>query len=233
MTGSSAPADFLSYLYECTKSGGAGGGAGTDPRDEVLARIRALAKHPPAGSSVDDRADLLSLLSDAEGNKGNATERGLADAARVALLDDAAKKATSPEEARVYDYERMNAYLAVGRGVDAVAMFKERVKQFPESYEAWARLASTLHELKRDAEAKEPIEKAVQLSYGPRRLRYRALEGEIKGAMGDHVGQIAALGEEVAGYAALKPGQAEPDKALDAKRRLDAAVRAQGDDVKR
>ncbi len=222
--GASPPSDFVYYLRDCASRADA-----AEKRwvfDATLSRLRALAHDPPEGASVDDRQDALDMLSEAEGEAGHPDLARRAQEARLALLEAAAQSATSPEEARVFDYARMGAYLALDRGAEAVAMLEQRCRELPQSYESFARLASTLHALHRERDALTSVNRAIALSYGPRRLRYLALRADIELALGDRDAQIATLEDEVKANESLRPGLADADRLADAKRRLAAAVAA-------
>lgn len=221
--GSSAPVDFAYYLKECASSLPEG-----DPRRAatlglVRARLSAIAAAPPVGMSVDDRADLLGGLAElARDARDDASARVLEEQ-RLALLEDAAERAATVVDAQVYDYARMNAYLALGRGDEAVALFRRRIKELPDNYEPHARLGSTLVELKRFKEAAPALERAVALSYGPRRLRYLALLAKAQLAAGDSSQGVATLEQEVRGWKELPGAQRDEKKLADAEQRLGAA----------
>jgi hypothetical protein len=67
------------------------------------------------------------------------------------------------------------------------------------------------------------VDRAIARAYGPRKLRYQKLRGDILAKKGDLTGQLAALREEVKGWEGLPPGQASPEQLAEAKRRLDEA----------
>ena len=225
VSGTSSPADFVDDLRTCAQQS-----TDLDLKERIesltLERLRALADQAHEGASVDDRADLLDMLADAEAKAGNKTRARAAEELRVSILEEAATKAGSPEGSRVFDYERMGAYLALGRGEDAVKLFEGRVHDFPDSYEAWARLASTLHAVGRDKDALAAVEKAVTLAYGPRKLRYLGLRAEIQRGLGDLDGAVASLEEEVRGAKALPTGQRDDARIEDAEGRLARAKEA-------
>jgi hypothetical protein len=75
-------------------------------------------------------------------------------------------------------------------------------------------------------QALEAVGRAIARAYGPRRLRYLRLRGDIQGKLGDAAAQIATLREEVAGYEALAQGHANQERLAEARRRLDAALAA-------
>ncbi|HTJ83875.1 MAG TPA: thioredoxin family protein [Polyangiaceae bacterium] len=220
--GSSTPIDFTYYLKECVDDLAAGA-AKDEAAAFVRARVDAFAAEPPSGASVDDRADLLGLaaeIAEGAGDKARATKL---QEERLALLEAAAAQAKTPEEAHVYDYERMGALLALGRGAEAVRMFEGRTADLPTSYEPYARLASTLLAMNETRAALAPLDKAIELSYGPRRLRYLASKSDALTKLGDLAGAVKALEIEVAGWRALPASQGGEPRVAAAEKRLAAA----------
>jgi tetratricopeptide (TPR) repeat protein len=202
--------------------------AHTSLQREHIVPARALAEralapfveNPPAGLSVDDRADLMGTLAELARERGDAARARALEERLLQMLEDDAAKAGTPEGARVHDYLRMNAYLSLGRGDEAVRMLEARTQELPSSYEAWARLASTFVQLKRPAEAKPAIERALALSYGPRRLRYLMNAADIHHALDDGASERAALERVVAENAALPTGMRLDALAKQAEERL-------------
>ncbi len=217
--GAAAPSDFVFYLKECATALAEG-----PERDAALVlvkrRLEELVDAPPAGATVDDRADTIGLYAEVLKGEGNAPGARAMEEKRLALLVAAASAASTPEEAQTYDYARMNALLALGRGEEALAMFEERTKQLPKSYEAQARKGSTLVALGRHKEALEPLSKAIELSYGPRRLRYLAQKAKAQQAILDRAGALATLEEEVLGWRGLPASQRDEARLADAEKRL-------------
>lgn len=164
----------------------------------VKERLLELVARPPPGAAVDDRADVLAQLAELHEASGDRAAFVGTHEARLKLLEEDARLATTVEAARVHDYARMGSYLALGRGDAAVTMLVERTRQLPSSYEAWARLASTLFKLGRHAEARAAADKAVDLSYGARRLRYLTLRADIAAGEQDVAAERAALRRIVA-----------------------------------
>jgi hypothetical protein len=105
-------------------------------------------------------------------------------------------------------------------------MLEQREREMPDAYEPPARLAGVLFKALRFPEARAAVQRAIQRSYGPRKLRYLQLEADILTKMGDTAGALAALREEAKGWEALPPGQASPERLADARRRLAAAEQA-------
>ncbi|NUP05031.1 MAG: tetratricopeptide repeat protein [Polyangiaceae bacterium] len=220
--GSSAPSDFVLYMKECAS-------ALTDEEAKktaiafVRTRLGELVTSPPAGASVDDRADTMGGLAEILRDGGDAAGANALEEKRLALLEKSASEAASPAAAQTYDYARMNAYIALGRGDDAVKMFQQRIQQLPDSYEAHARLGSTLLEIGRPKEAVTALDRAIQLSYGPRRLRYIAQRAKALEAAGDRPGAVKALEAEVEGWRELPASQQDEKKLADAMKRLEKA----------
>jgi thioredoxin-like negative regulator of GroEL len=220
--GGAAPGDFMFYVFACAKKLPEGAA-----RAEALAFVRerfgALTARPPEGASVDDRADLFAMAAEAERVHGDEAAARSLDERRLAMLEDAARAARSPVEAQVFDYARLGAYIALGRGEAAVRMLEARTKELPSSYEAHARLGSALLQVGRPREALGPLDRAIGLSYGPRRLRYLGQKSSALLELGDRKAAIEALRAEVAGWEALPEPQRDPARLADAKKRLEAA----------
>ncbi|MFT3769661.1 MAG: thioredoxin family protein [Minicystis sp.] len=225
LQGSSAPSDFSSYLLTCASKLPAGPEQ-TAARTAAVARLRDFTAHPPPDASVDDRQDALDILSGALADLGDAAGARRVQEDRLALLEQAAKAARSPEVAHTFDYARANTYLALGRADEAVRMLEQRERELPDSYEPPARLAGVLFKAGRLQEAKAAAERAIARSYGPRRLRYVQLAADIHMKLGDTAGALAMLREEVKGWESLPPGQASPERLAEARRRLAEAEKA-------
>lgn len=190
--GGGAPGDLAAALLSCAeRSDDAVVVAATRPL--VRDRLLELVKAPAASSSVDDRADVLATLADVQEALGDKAAATTTHTTRLALLEAEAAKATTPKQAQVHDYARLNSLLALGRGDDAVALFRERVKALPDDYEPWARLASALYRLDRADEAVAAVDEAIRLSYGLRKLRYRTLAADIANKRHDRAGERAQL----------------------------------------
>ncbi len=203
--GSAALGDLASFLLICSGKLDDKDPLKAEAREAARAKLQALVDKPAPGASVDDQADVMHNLADVYEQLGQADKARALHERRLALMEQDAARGKTPIEQRVHDYARMNSYLALGRGDEAVALLQMRVGQLPDDYEAHARLASVLHTLKRDDEALPVAEKAVALSYGPRRLRYLKLLADVRGQKGDAAGRRAAL-EEL-----LKDNEALPE----------------------
>lgn len=226
ITGAAAPADFASVMLSCAERL-AKSITQDAAKAKALARIEALVASPLPESSVDDRADVLAMLASAKSEMGDKDGARAAHEKRIAMMEQAARDAKTPEIAATYDYGRAISYLALGRAPEAMRMLEAREREMPKSYDPPARLANVLLRIGKFDAALAANGRAVALSYGPRRLGYLRLRSEIQARLGDKPGQIATLREEVAGHEALPKGQLNTAQLEDAKRRL-AAVLAEG-----
>jgi tetratricopeptide (TPR) repeat protein len=204
--GAAIPADFCSTLLECA-------GKVTDAaekrraKEQAVERLRRHTESPPANASVDDRSDALSLFADALRQTGDVAGARRAIERQLEILEQAAAAAPSVEAAATFDYARMNAYLALGKGEQALGMLRERTTQQPDNYEPHARLAQTLLAMKRPADALEPLGKAVDKSYGPRRLRYLDMLASAHAALKQPDRERAALERLVGEWQKLEAEQ--------------------------
>lgn len=223
ITGAAAPADFASVMLTC-----AGRLAKSVTQEaakkKAMQRIEALVAAPPAESTADDRADVLSMLASAKSEAGDVEGARAAHEKRLVIMEKAAKEAKTPEIAATYDYGRAISYLALGRAEEAMRMLEAREKEMPKSYDPPARLTNVLLRMGKLDAALAANGRAVALSYGPRRLGYLRVRADIQGRMGDKGGQIATLREEVAGHEGLPKGQLNSAQLEDAKRRLSVAL---------
>jgi hypothetical protein len=216
--GAAVPADYSAILLDC--AGEANDGDAKIAHAEAVARLRDFTANPPADASADDRADAWNTLSYALADDGDEAGSKHAQEQRLAILEKAAAGIKDPLLAQTFDYARAQAYVALGRGDEAVKMLEAREKELPDSYEPPARLASALAKMDRLPQALTAVDRAIAKAYGPRKLLYVKQKADIQSRMGDHAGQVATLKQEVAGYEALPKGQARPDALADAKKRL-------------
>jgi tetratricopeptide (TPR) repeat protein len=223
--GSSAPGDFASYLLTCAEKLPAGPEQ-VSARKAAVALLREIAAHPPADASIDDRQDALDQLAEGLAALGDEPGAHAAREARVTLLEEAVRATKSPEQAQAFDYARARAYTALGRADEAVRMLEQREHEMPGSYEPPARLAGVLFKAGRLPEALGAIDRAIERAYGPRRLRYLELRGDILAKKGDLAGSLASRREEVKGWETLPPGQASPVQLAEARRRLEEAEKS-------
>lgn len=206
LQGTSAPADVASTLLECAEALPVGPDRAR-ATELAIQRLRTWVDSPPDGSSVDDHADALVNLASALRAAGDTATATALLARQLSLLEGAAAAAFSPQAAATFDYARMNAYLAAGKGEQAIAMLSERTRQLPDNYEPHARLGQVFAVLRRYPEADAAMAAALTRVRGPRRIRYLGMQADIAAALADGVRERAILTELVRTYEAL-PGSA-------------------------
>ena len=223
--GAALPGDFGRYWFSCA-NGLPLPKHKAEVRRAAIAHLRALVETPRAESSTDDVADAWDILADALKQVGDTEGFRKAHERRLLLLEAAAKAAPSPAAAATFDYARAGSYAVLGRSSEAVAMLQARVKELPDSYEPSARLATLLHGMGRDADARPAIDRVLKLAYGPRRMRYLALKAEIEHKLGNAAGRIAALEEEVRAWQAIQKRTGVAPAGLGAAQKRLAAAKA-------
>ena len=159
------------------------------------------------------------------------TARGRTANEWVADLDAAAARAETPAQRTALDPNRLGAFEAAQRLDDAIPMLEQSEKDFPQDYNPPARLAVVYLKLKRYDEAIAASDRALELVYGPRRIRVLSTIADIQLGKGDRAGARKTLEEAVtfadgvAGGAALGgAGRLAPEKARLAVARWGAAV---------
>jgi tetratricopeptide (TPR) repeat protein len=155
----------------------------------------------------DDRSGLyISLLSAREAAADSLGERAVATE-WLAFLEDAAAHAATPEARTVFDSHRLSACLFLGEPERAVAMLEQSSRDFPDDYNPPARLAVAYRTLERWDDALAACDRAVSLSYGPRRLRYLGTRSDIQRGQGDDAGARATLEGAIRDAEAMPEGQ--------------------------
>lgn len=155
----------------------------------------------------DDRSGLyISLLSAREAAADSA---GTKEAARAWLtfLEDAAARAATPEARTVFDSHRLSACLFLDQPERAIPMLEQSARDLPDDYNPPARLAAAYRAMKKWDEALAACDRAIELSYGPRRLRYLGTRADIQSGQGDVDGARATLEGAIAQAEAMPEGQ--------------------------
>jgi tetratricopeptide (TPR) repeat protein len=171
---------------------------------------------------ADDRSALYSsLVSARQGAKDADGARRLADQ-WVAELDEAAARASTPEQRTALDPNRLSAFDAAGRLERAIPMLDQSEKDFPEDYNPPARLAYVLLKLSRYDEALTAADRALTRVYGPRRIRVLSTIVDIQQGRGDRTAARKTLEEALAFAQALPEGQRSEEQIASLKKRLEA-----------
>jgi tetratricopeptide (TPR) repeat protein len=192
-----ALADVLREAFTCAES---------QPRESVdrskVGALVALGERVVSDAAQpilpDDRSDLYQYLFNALNDLGRRD-----DARRLAqpwadFLEAQASQATTAAARAVFDAHRLLAYTALGQAQKAVPMLEQSERDFPDDYNAPARLASAFLELKRYDDGIAAIKRALAHAYGARKLRLWSVEADLFLAKGDRAGARAALEEALA-----------------------------------
>ncbi len=154
---------------------------------------------------ADDRSCVFEALVEHYEAVGQTADVKKTATAWAAFLEAEAEKAKDPAARTVFDWHRMEAYLALGEPARAVPMLEASEKDFPKDYNPPARLAKVHLVMGKLDLAKSTVERALARAYGPRRLRILALVADIAKARGDLTGEKAALDDAIALGDATKP----------------------------
>jgi thioredoxin-like negative regulator of GroEL len=214
------PVELLGYWVRCATSLPEG-----PARVASLAAARGaaarLVEAPPEGASILDRASALALSAELGRSSGDAAGAAVLDQQRLALLEQGERAAKTSAHKESFDHALVRAYVDLGRGDDALALLRRRASERPESYETHGRLGTTLLALGRENDAIPPLERAVELAYGPPRYVYLGRLSRAYAATGQHDLARRALERELQGWASLPPAQKDPARVAEARRRLD------------
>ncbi len=183
-TGDSAiVTDFISFASSC-----AAGLPKSDPevvrlRVNSIQRLSVLLARSDAPLSADDRSDgyatMIELL-DETGRHGDALTFARK---RIAVLEEAAAKASDPTQASTYDPHRTETYLYLQEPEKAEKLLATREKEMPADYNPPARLARVLLEEHRLPEAEAAVDRALsKMTRGKRRVGILDLKARILAA---------------------------------------------------
>ncbi|MDP9151467.1 MAG: thiol reductase thioredoxin, partial [Myxococcota bacterium] len=138
-------------------------------------------------------SDLYDYLVHALRELGRDDEARALALAWAAFLEREASRAPSPRARAVFDAHRLLAYTAMGEPLRAVPLLEQSEHDFPSDYNPPARLARAYLEAGLHADALAAIRRALDLAYGPRKLRLWALEADVYEAKGDKASARRAL----------------------------------------
>lgn len=183
--------------------------------------ILADAKRPLA---ADDRSAMYSLVVDAHDEAGD--EAGARAAAKewVAYLDGVAAGLTDPVQRTALDPNRLGAYQAAHEDEKAIPMLEQSQRDFPQDYNPPARLALVYLKLQRYDEALAASDRALELVYGPRRIRVLEVRADIYAARGDKAAVQKTLQEAVTFASELPAGQRSDSQVAALKKKLSSAT---------
>jgi tetratricopeptide (TPR) repeat protein len=191
---------------------------------EFEARVRTMVADGKLPLAADDRSAMYSLLGDAREEAGDAAGARAVAKEWVAYLDGVAAGLTDPEQRTALDPNRLGAYQAAGEVENAIPMLEQSQHDFPRDYNPPARLAIVYLKLKRYDDALAASDRALELVYGPRRIRVLEVRADIYAARGDAAAQRRTLQEAVAFAEELPAGQRSDSQVASLKKKLDATV---------
>jgi len=185
---------------------------GAKGRTELVLRLEAACREvladPTVRFATDDLSSVYQELISAREDAGDEAGKGSDERAWVALLEDAAARAKTPEERTVFDAHRLAAYLEIGHPERAIPMLEQSEREFPKDYNPPARLAVAYRAMKEFGRAVAAADRALSLAYGPRKLLIYRTRASILEAQGKSDGAIETLREAVSYGESLPKGQA-------------------------
>ncbi len=185
-------------------------------------RARAVVADRALPISADDKSGVYGSLIDARTSAKDSTGAHALTVEWAEFLEDAAARATTPEQRTVFDAHRVSAYMELRQPERAIPMLLASERDFPQDYNPPARLALAYKEMGRFADAMKASDRAMSLVYGPRKLRVYAVRIDILTAMGDRARMKSTLEEEIAYAESLPDGQRSERAIASLKKRLDA-----------
>lgn len=183
-----------------------------------------VASDPSQPILADDRSDLYDYtLSAYRALDRSDSGRRLAHA-WAAFLEQQAARAATPSQRAVFDAHRLLACLALGEPERAIAFLRQSEREFPDDFDPPARLATAYLAMKHFDDALAASQRALELAYGPRKLRLWSLQADVRVAMGDVAGARAALRAALDFADRVHPGVAYANEIATLTKRL-AALR--------
>ena len=166
--------------------------------------------NPKLDISDDDRSGIyIALIGARETAKDEAGATALQHE-WAAFLEGAAARATTPEQRTVYDSHRISAYLELGTPEKAIPMLEQSARDFPDDYNPHARMAVAYRAMKRHDEAIAASDRALRMSYGPRKLGQLRTRADIFTDMGNREAARKTMEEAIAYAKSLPKEQVRP-----------------------
>jgi tetratricopeptide (TPR) repeat protein len=185
----------------------------------VEARTRPICEGPAPDLTPDDHADACSTLRRARRALGD-TEGARRAAERSLAIIEAATAGVPDDVALIYDFERSDALLFLGRHDEAIAFLTRREEKVPSSYNPPHHLARVYRDAGRWEEGLSAIDRALAKAYGPRRINLMSIKVDLLLGAGKKEEARRLVEEQIRLYDALPPGQAQPAGAAAARERL-------------
>jgi len=177
---------------------------------------------PKIVMSDDDRSGVYMALIDARDAAGDDLEVVKLKHEWSQFLDDAAARATTPQQRTVYDSHRLSAYLELGTPEKAVPMLEQSERDFPDDYNPPARLAYAYKAMKNYDAALAASDRALARVSGPRRLAVLSVRADIFVDKGDTKAAKETLREAIEYAKNLPEGQRSAGRIASFEKRLAA-----------
>ena len=190
--------------------------------DRAIANLAKTTADPKSPLSVDDRAEALGYLRDAQEGTGDAKAAKATGETLRALLDDAWAKAPTPFERMTHIWPRAEAYVWLKRPLDLVPDYEKLIAELPTEYDPPARLGWIYLQAGKYPEAAKWTDHALGLVYGPRKARLYNQRAEIAAKAGDKATERKMREETVKLWESLPQGQQNADQLAKAKAALEA-----------
>jgi len=220
--------NFYATAIECVGDLAKDPPAGADPaqaksvQDRSIAALAGVCGDPKSELSVDDLAEALGYLRDAQEASGK-TDDAKATAEKLrTTLDEAWGKAPTPFARMTYIWPRAEVYVWLKRGLDLALDYEKLSSELPAEYDPPARLGWIYLKSGKPTEAATWTDKALKLVYGPRKGRLLNQRAEIAAAAGDKATEKQMRVEAVKLWESLPAGQQNPDQLAKAKAALAA-----------
>jgi tetratricopeptide (TPR) repeat protein len=170
--------------------------------------------------SDDDRSGLYMALIDARDAAGDDEEVVRLKHEWSAFLEDAAARATTPQQRTVYDSHRISAYLELGTPEKAIPMLEQSERDFPDDYNPPARLALAYKAMKEYDKALAASDRALARVEGPRRISILSARADIFTAQGDSKAAKETIQQAVDYAKSLPDGQRSERRIASLEKRL-------------
>jgi hypothetical protein len=157
--------------------------------------------------SGDDRSGIYDALVSAREAQKDAAGALKLRQEWIAFLEQEAANAKTPEQRAVYDPHRLTLYIQLKTPEKAIPMLEQTVRDFPDDYNPHARLALAYKAMSKYDDGLAEIDRALAMSYGPRRIGQFRTKADLQVAKGDKDGARKTLAEAIAYAKGLPSGQ--------------------------
>lgn len=159
------------------------------------------------GLLADDRSGIYQTLAEAAGDRGDKEGEKTLNRAWLGFIETERAKAPTVEARTAFDSALVNASMAVGEPIRALAPLEEMERALPDDYNPPARLAIILKELGRYDDALAANSRALGKAYGPRKLSIFDVRAGILEKKGDRAAAQKTLEKALEFAKTIPPAQ--------------------------